>query len=112
MSNLYCVGTLATQAVHWSSNEALFWCEQQYNSVGMKRFHLSLAECHWIQHEHPHARPPDQFLSSDAGAGAEGRGAARETRFRARCCLLTDGHAGEPLAANGYRCQQEEGRME
>lgn len=103
---------ISTQALHWNSNEALFWHEQGYNSIVESVFFLSHAECCWIQHEHPHARSPGQFLSGYVVAGTEGRRAARETRFRARCGLLTNGHAGESLAANGHCCQQEEGKME
>lgn len=73
---------------------------------------VSRAERCRIQHEHPHARSSSQLLSGYAVAGPEGRRAAGEAHFRARCHLLTDGHEGEPLAAHSDRCQQEEGRRE
>lgn len=69
-----------------------------------------LSEFRGLQYEHPHARPPGEFLRGHSLPGPEGRRAAGETRLRARCDFLTHGHKGEPLAADSDRCQQEEGR--
>lgn len=73
-------------------------------------FSLPLAECEGLQHEHPDAWPPHQFLTGHSCSGPKGCGAAGETHFRAWCGFLAYGHQGEPLAAYGDRCQQEEGR--
>lgn len=71
---------------------------------------LSPAERRGLQYEHPHARPPSEFLSGHSFPGPEGCWAAGEAHFRTWCGLLTNGYAGEPLAAYSDSCQQEEGK--
>lgn len=71
---------------------------------------LSPAERRGLQYEHPHARPPSEFLSGHSFPGPEGCWAAGEAHFRTWCGLLTNGYAGEPLAAYSDSCKQEEGK--
>lgn len=73
---------------------------------------LSIAECRRLQYEHPHAWPPSEFLSGHSVPGPERCRAAGKANWRARCGVFTNGYKREPLAAYGYRCQQEEGRKE
>lgn len=73
---------------------------------------LSIAECRRLQYEHPHAWPPCEFLSGHSVSGPERCRAAGKANWRARCGVFTNGYKREPLAAYGYRCQQEEGRKE
>lgn len=69
-----------------------FYCTSQFVSSA-SCLCLLPAECGGLQHEHPHARPPSEFLSGHSLPGPEGCRAAGEAHFRTRCCLLTNGYA-------------------